>query len=314
MIALLGFSHLMVDLGCAFLVAHLAEGDLIMALLLYNFCAFALQMPLGVFIEGRFSPLKTAAVGLALVAVAYAFADIAAVALIIAGVGNALFHLGGGLTVMNRSRRAAPLGVFISPGALGLFLGAILGELWRLPILIVLGLLTVILFIFKEITLPESSPTPVVKKKPLLLFALFVVVALRGFLGLGGEFSWRAEYALMFVLTVVLGKALGGFLCDRFGAIPVGVISLIVAFLCFLRADIVPLGLIGVFAFQLTMPITLYSVTRITAKGFGFGLLTFALFIGSLPLLLGINISLAAPVVALISLIFLVIGLTKGVS
>ncbi len=312
MTALLGLSHLMVDLGCAFLVAHLAEGDLMVALLLYNFCAFALQMPLGIIVEGRFPPLKTAAVGIGLVVVSYAFTDITLLALVIAGVGNALFHLGGGLSVMNRSERAAPLGAFISPGALGLFLGALLGGGWRVPILLILALLALVLSFLKE-DVPTLKPTAS-KSTPeiILLLALFVVVALRGFLGLGGEFSWRAEYALPFVLAVVLGKAIGGFLADRFGAKIVGIVSLIVSFLCFLRADIIPLGLIGVFSFQLTMPITLWAVTRVTAKGFGFGLLTFALFIGSLPLLLNSNLTLAAPIIALISLIFFVIGFRKG--
>ena len=48
-------------------------------------------------------------------------------------------------------------------------------------------------------------------------------------------------------------------------------------------------GLLAVFFFNMTMPMTLWAAARILpgAKGFGFGLLTFALFMGYLPVYLG---------------------------
>ena len=48
-------------------------------------------------------------------------------------------------------------------------------------------------------------------------------------------------------------------------------------------------GLLAVFLFNMTMPMTLWAAARVLpgAKGFAFGLLTFALFIGYLPVYLG---------------------------
>ena len=61
-----------------------------------------------------------------------------------------MFHVGGGLEVLNGSPKAAPLGVFVSPGAVGLYLGTVFASLltrygWTMPLLMVLvglGLLT----------------------------------------------------------------------------------------------------------------------------------------------------------------------------
>ena len=48
-------------------------------------------------------------------------------------------------------------------------------------------------------------------------------------------------------------------------------------------------GLLAVFLFNMTMPMTLWAAAQLLpgAKGFGFGLLTFALFVGYLPVYLG---------------------------
>ncbi len=311
--AVLSFSHFMVDLACAYLVATVAETNITVALVIYNFCAFAMQMPLGIIIENRFSPNKTAAAGIALVLAAWFFINNPIAAFAIAGMGNALFHLGGGISVMNKSDKVSPLGVFIAPGALGIFLGAFLSSQWRLPIYAVLCLLAVIIFTKKDVKHNTTQTTLTNGQKyPAVLF-LFLVVVFRGFLGVVATFEWKPQYAIAFVVVVVLGKAIGGIAADRYGARKVGVISLVVSAICFLMPQNPIMGLLGVLAFQATMPLTLWAVTKIISKGFGFGLLTFALFLGSIPTFLDISFSLPLPLLSLISLVFLYIGLKKGV-
>ena len=124
-------SHALVDFSCAFLVYRtmLDAPELGLCLLLYNFCAFALQMPFGLLVDGWNRNGLTAAAGCALVACAYLPVLPALAASVTAGIGNGLFHVGGGLDVLNDSReRAAALGIFVSPGALGLYFGGILGR------------------------------------------------------------------------------------------------------------------------------------------------------------------------------------------
>lgn len=313
MIAILSISHFMVDLTCSLLVASLAKTNLVTALLLYNFCAFALQMPLGIVVENRFPPLKIASVGVGMVLVSWLFLNQPIIALIVAGVGNALFHLGGGLSVMGASPKAAPLGVFIAPGALGIYLGANLQTTWQLPILMIMGLLVLMLWKKQEENTIFLYKQEEIKRKELAVTALFLVVVIRGFLGMSPVFPWKSQWSVAFVIAVVLGKIVGGYLADHFGAKKVGIVSLAVSAICFLFVYHPVFGLIGVFAFQITMPITLWEVSKITFKGFGFGLLTFGLFIGSLPTFLGLNFAVPLIILVIISLILFIFGLKKEV-
>ena len=54
LLALYSIAHFWVDLSCAFLAFRFLSGspDFLLCLLLYNFCAFALQMPLGIWADG----------------------------------------------------------------------------------------------------------------------------------------------------------------------------------------------------------------------------------------------------------------------
>jgi FSR family fosmidomycin resistance protein-like MFS transporter len=69
------------------------------------------------------------------------------------------------------------------------------------------------------------------------------------------------------------------------------------------------------FLFNMTMPVTLWATAKIFpgAKGFAFGLLTFGLFLGFLPVYLGIEIN--APrlfaLFAAVSLALLWLGLRR---
>ena len=129
--------HLLVDGMCALAMfgRHLPGGDRGLSILVYNFCAFALQMPLGVALDalcggkkGRETdfPFLFVLAGV-LCAVGGAFLHLA-----VLGIGNALFHVGGGVGTIReddrRSWRGRGLGVFVAPGALGLYLGTVLGR------------------------------------------------------------------------------------------------------------------------------------------------------------------------------------------
>lgn len=84
-------------------------------------------------------------------------------------------------------------------------------------------------------------------------------------------------------------------------------------------ASALPLpGILAVFLFNMTMPVTLWAAARVMpgAKGFAFGLMTFALFLGFLPSWLGWPSLLAGPagygLMALTSLALLWFPLRKG--
>lgn len=129
--------HLLVDGMCALAMfgRHLPGGDRGLSILVYNFCAFALQMPLGVALDalcggkkGRETdfPFLFVLAGV-LCTVGGAFLHPA-----VLGIGNALFHVGGGVGTIReddrQSWRGRGLGVFVAPGALGIYLGTVLGR------------------------------------------------------------------------------------------------------------------------------------------------------------------------------------------
>ena len=304
-------SHAAVDFSCAFLVYRclLTSQELWLYLLLYNFCAFALQMPLGLLADGWNRNAALAAAGCVLVSCAFLPILPGAAAVLLAGVGNAAFHVGGGLDVLNGSAgRCAALGVFVSPGAMGLYLGAALGRGGGIPVLLPVLLLllceaAILLGARKTWGGLISGNAPVQLSlhgaEIVCAAALTAVVALRSYMGFNQALPWKGEgsWGLWVTAALVLGKAAGGFLADRLGIRAASALSLGLSAVLYLFSANPLAGTAAVFCFNMTMPITLFAAARLTpgAKGFAFGLLTFALFLGFVPTWLGLPSLLVTP-------------------
>lgn len=304
--AFLSAVHAAVDFCCAVLFfGALKPDDLVVGIVLYNACAFLFQLPLGIVADRVNRNLLFAAIGCALVAVGSFLSASPLLALIVAGLGNGAFHVGGGIEVLNGSEdKAGPLGVFVSPGAIGLFLGRFYAKALPASVLIpaLMAICVALLLISGGSERKEGSHNAPVsfavpKGGVIALVLLFLVVALRSFTGFTAAFStgdWLSGLpgvlsGLVPVLCLALGKTAGGFLADRFGATLTSVVSLgLCAVLLFFPLHPV-LTLLALFLFNMTMPITLFAAARLLrgAKGTAFGLLTAALFVGLVPLLLG---------------------------
>lgn len=317
MTGLYALAHLVVDFSCAFLLFYRVYGasGWLSCLFVYNFCAFAMQMPLGILADRLRQNRIFAALGCLLVFASPLAAPEPLLLSGLAGLGNALFHIGAGRDVLCGSRRRfSALGVFVSPGAAGIFLGMLAGKGGGLPQEIVLSVLLVtaaaILFAvpaLKEKGRGERPADEAVRRAPggltgrllMMLAFLFLVVCLRSFVGQTLAFPWKGagHNALFLVVAVVLGKAAGGILADRLGALRVSFVSLILCagLLLFYRNPIC--GVAALFFFNMTMPITLGAAARLLprAPGFAFGLLTFGLFLGLAPLLAGVHNPLVLP-------------------
>ncbi len=310
-LAVYSAAHWAVDLTCAFLVYRtMADSPhLGICLLLYNFCAFALQMPFGLLADGWNRNGIVAAVGCGTVALACLPVWPSLAAAVIAGVGNGLFHVGGGLDVLNDSEEnASALGIFVSPGAFGLYLGGIWGRGSALPLALPALLLVVfggaILLAVRRTyggfaSLNAPAAISLTRRGAGSAACLALVVVLRSYMGFNQTLPWKGEWhwGLAVTLALVLGKAAGGFLSDRVGAKKATALSLGLAAVCYLFSASPILGTAAVFLFNMTMPITLWGAARLMpgGKGFAFGLLTFALFLGFLPTWLGLPSLLTAP-------------------
>ena len=300
--ALYSALHFLVDFACAHAMFRIFTGgaDGYANILLYNFCAFALQMPLGTLLDslsGRWKrlPAVFAALGVGLTILGSFTHPI------ILGLGNALFHVGGGVGTIRednaRGWKGRALGIFVAPGALGLFLGTKLSGEVYITLFMIGGMCLLALPLFFLRSVPEAQIVPSKAcGNSLALICCFLVVVLRSFVGMAVTFEWKQEpvLALIAVIAVVLGKAAGGLAAAQFGTRNTVVVSLVLAVACFFLGNEAVFGIGALFFFNMTMPITLYQLPLRYPKlpGFSFGLLTFALFLGFLPVYAGFSLPL----------------------
>ena len=224
--------------------------------------------------------LGTSALGITLVAV-------------MLGMGNSLFHVWGGKQVAvktNNDMRA--LGVFVSTGAFGLALGFVFFS-W--PLLYVFLLLICLLAVAvvqesedgNQAIGDESQETRSWSRLFVLLavIGLMVAVMLRSFVG--EAFSSGITKSSMMVLLIgalsMLGKMAVGWVARKMGIVRMLVMVVLVVLGCYLcRGCGVTMLLVGLFAVNCTMPVTLYLVNLVLPgkEGLAFGLLAAALIPG----------------------------------
>lgn len=311
-IAVYTILHFLVDFACAVLLYFQAYpflhtyNDIFYAFLLYNFFAFAVQLPIGILADHMNKNALVAGTGCLLVVLAYLCAPLGLIACLIAGVGNACFHIGAGIDVLNLSnKKVAPSGIFVSSGALGIFLGA--QPFMNTPVapiifILLLGLGGYISYrIYHKYHAQLSN---IIEKHTLSLSEIFMItclcgtVLLRSYTGFVLSFEWKSPFiiGLLFTSGIVLGKALGGILGDKLGFKTIAITSLTLSAICFCGAFQnnhigILMGTVGVLLFNMTMPITLTALVNFmpSQKGMAFGLLTFMLFLGAIPALYNIQ-------------------------
>ena len=303
-LALYTACHLLVDWACILLVtgplrqSASTRTDWLWLILLYNACAFAMQLPLGVLADRLGRSWRIAALGAVLVAAGWLCRALPLPACAVAGIGNALFHLGGGREVLLLSgARAGPAGVFVASGALGVWLGVWCARTGQVGLLLPLGVMLLSGLCMDRLGRRPPEGTRTWKAAGLTGPAVFgaalltLTVVLRSWVGTQMDFPWKTGlWGLIVVLCVVAGKALGGLLGDRFGWTGTGLVTLLLAAVCFLPSfRLIGAGLVAVLLFNTTMAITLAALARMAGPdhcGAAFGLTTFALFLGLIPDLL----------------------------
>ncbi len=317
-ISVYSIAHFLVDAACAFLMLGVFDFENpIFAMLLYNALAFAMQAPFGYLVDKQLNPRVVAVIGLTLIAAAYLFWNNPLTSISIAGIGNALYHVGGGSLVLSlEKRKATYAGIFTAPGAIGLAVGGWLAIAkpfaveWIIPIL----LLSMGKIILQTPTpqfnrTKENSPTDKIGISLLLIACIMLPIVVRSTIGLAVEFPWKEDKTLLYILVsaVAMGKVAGGLLADKIGMLKTGIGGLIIsAPLLAFYSGVPLLGISGTFALNLTMSVTLIAMLQMMPnyRGLAFGLTTVAIFIGALPSILGKEIWLKSDIMVL-SLIFL---------
>lgn len=283
-------AHLLVDAICATVVVTSSVGYL-SVFYIYNTFAFSTQCLVGLLTD-RFGHCKTLAPMACIWVALCGFLPVQPISeAVLIGLGNSLFHVSAGSEVLEHSGgKAAPLGLFVAPGALGIFAGKAFPEL-RPVLCCLLILCAVWLLIENRMGSIQSNPVWEKEEHPpnqmatVLLLLLAVMTRAIGGTVSGSSGQTTLWMSLLAVLCVFAGKSLGGIVSDRFGIRRMAVISVPLAALLILIADRnIAAGAAGQFLLNLSMPVTLFLIYRCLpdASGFSFGLAASVLWPGTL--------------------------------
>lgn len=300
--------HFCVELICFTTLRHYYTIELAgIIALAFDIFAFVPQGLFGEFMDKR-RALPMGSIGVLLMGLGVFVTTLANSALLMAGIiimalGNAILHEQGALeTVAKGEGKIFPVALFVSGGSFGLVLGQTLGRFGVSLLWMVLPLLIIELLLLTSGGIDADTKYPLydcVKFRDvnirsyqfpigLIIIVAFIVTSVRSFIGYAIPISWKKELWQEFLLFFVMGigKALGGYLADSFGARKVGVLSTVLAipFLVFGSNHMV-ISVIGICLFSMTMSITFEMILSVLPQnpGISFGMTTIALFIGITP-------------------------------
>lgn len=320
--AILGVLHLLVDAATVTVVFRATGIENVPPLAVvgwvvaYDLIAFGLQPAFG-WVQDRWgTPRKAMLAGLLLTFSSVALLQVGAVpavpavVVVAAATGNALFHLGAGARVLAQGLdRAAPVGLLVAPGALGLGVGVWFGQhpsagsawLVGLPVLVAA---VVVWRSSSSGSAASPSGAPGIPRlvRPVMLGALFLLmtsIGIRSLVGMSASRGYPASTWLLVGVPLVAfgGKLLGGLVADRFGWVRTTVTALAVSAPVLAFTYPHPTVLLGgLLVFQMTMPVTLVAIARLMPHRLatGFGLACLALVLGSLPAMFGWGAELTA--------------------
>jgi len=327
--------HFAVDFSCIAILTGIVlpsvpgKNELAICVLLYNAFAFAFQLPIGIIGDYLNKNALLSAFGCFLVATAYFIPNIIVIC-IVAGVGNACFHVGGGIAVLNISDKKAVMpGIFVAPGAMGVFLAAVAIKKGFDKFYLISILMLICAFVlcnrfavtkkrYNLQNIPLSLNHKINGVKFAIAAFLLATIFLRSYTGSILKYGFKADLtmAAIFVGCIVLGKAFGGIIGDRVGWLKTCILTLSAAAILFsfsFKSTVA--AMLAILLFNMTMPITLTALANNLnlGNGFAFGLTTFALFLGVIPSIFGLKSSFFNYIglfgITVVSVVVLSIGL-----
>lgn len=299
------FIHMMVEIVCfAPLSAKydISVGQAAVIGLLYDVLAFCPQFLFGM-VHERFKKLDMGSIGTVVMLLGlivldygkYGIRSIAGITLI--ALGNAVIHICGAVsTVSTGDGKLFPCALYVGGGSFGVIIGQTLGTsgMSKWFLLIPLALIEVLILITNkewlkdEIKYPRYSITDKNVSVAVIVAVAFLVTMTRSYLGYAIPISWKKELWQAFFLFfgMGIGKAAGGWLADKIGALKTALITIIgsIPFLIF-GEDIMLVSMIGVLLFSMTMSLTFGMILSVLNDnpGLAFGVTTMALAFGVIP-------------------------------
>lgn len=293
--------HLLLETTSFFILTTYMDSVYAWLLMLgYDFIAFVPQGLVGFLRDSgariNFAFLGTAVTTLALVLMHFQLHPLLVVAVL--SVGNCMVHIQGAeVTLRGANGKIMPAAVFVAGGSFGIIAGKLLAGCGApVPLVTGLNLLALVPIFIVELK-PRTAQPPSkdfdfcargVRTGVIVALAVFVV-AVRAYMGYGIPTLWNTTtlHAALLYGCMGLGKALGGLLTDVLGIRKTVIISTLgAAPFLLLGAEIMPVSLVGITLFSMTMAVTLALLVAALRgyPGVAFGCTTVGLFLGTLPM------------------------------
>lgn len=308
----LGLSHGVADgsvgMQLGLLPGRMPLAEVGLLVLAYNVLAFGSQPFLGLVVDRYGRPREAVLGGLLLhVAALLLSHEMPVPAVALAGIGSALFHIGGGaLALCATQGQAVGPGLFAAPGVVGLAIGgglAVAGYRFWEPFLLLLLVSVVVVAAVHLPPLPYSPfhKEPILERHDFVMLVLLAAIALRSAVWTTYQYllDGRVEMLLLIAAAAALGKLLGGVLADRVGwrDYSLGALLLAAPLLSFGGNNLLTL-LPGIALLQSVTPVALGAAGHLlphkpaTASGLVLGL---AIAVGGLPGLAQLSPHMASP-------------------
>lgn len=298
----LGITHGIADCISGYMIGTLSgDGRTAMGMMalvfVYNALAFGGQLPFGLLLDRIGGTRRAALVGMALIAAGLVMRLAApTLAVVLAGLGSAIFHVAGGAATLRADEgKAAGPGLFAAPGVMGLALGGLLATTHVAAQWPLLGLMVVMGAIVALLEFPplhahsESKEHSLLEMHDLLMIGILLAIAFRSVIWnvMNLAYSGDTDTLLWLGAGALVGKIAGGFLADWLGwrNYVLGALALAVPALVWGEGQLVLL-VGGIALLQSATPVAIAAMHRAlprspgTAAGLALGL---AIAIGGVP-------------------------------
>ncbi|AFZ19820.1 MFS transporter [Allocoleopsis franciscana] len=310
---ILGISHGVADAAAGFLLGSLPRTMSLeqasWLIILYNILGFGYQPLAGILTDHLKRPRESVLLGLFLLLLALVVAGWQSqLAVVLAGMGSAAFHVGGGSLALSATpNRTTGPGFFAAPGAVGLAVGGVLGLTGysvTVPLVLLLGVMIGVIALINLPRSPHSNPKfqiPNSKSDDWVMLVLLVAIALISTVWTSFQFVLQTHLHFILALAVAaaIAKVFGAILAQRWGWRRWIAGTFTVATLLLLLGGQNPLTLLLSLALlQSSIPITLAATAQMmpqqpaTAAGLALGL---AIIIGGIPVIGGWSTLVGTP-------------------
>ena len=195
-------------------------------ILLYHLIAFGGQLPFARILEHKFQPKRYLLACFSLLIGALIFLDISPeLAIVFSGVASAIIHVTGGVEAIGKNEKAFGIGIFASPGIIGLIGGGFMasaGINFVLPgILVCFSYLTVLSRFFtpSKSLIHSEKKQATIEGHDVLMAIILTIICLRSFIWDIIQMVERENYNALAIIAVaaMCGKIIGGFAADKIG-------------------------------------------------------------------------------------------------